>query len=107
MPITEQDRNGQLLLQLEGGLTIFQASELKDQLLQALSRTGNQIELDLSGVDELDTAGVQLLLALKQEAANQQKSVSYSHHSPTVLAAIDLLNLAATLGDPLLIPNAR
>ena len=107
MPIAEQTRDGHLLLQLEGGLTIFQAAELKDDLLHALGRANPHVEVDLAHVEEIDTAGVQLLLALKQEAASQQKSVSYSHHSPAVLAAIDLLNLAATLGDPLLIPNAR
>ncbi|SMC18135.1 anti-anti-sigma factor [Andreprevotia lacus DSM 23236] len=107
MPISEQTRDGHLLLQLEGGLTIFQAAELKDELLQALAHAEHRIELNLAAVEEIDSAGVQLLLALKHEAASQQKTVNYSHHSPPVLAAIDLLNLAATLGDPLLIPNAR
>ncbi|WP_035059366.1 STAS domain-containing protein [Andreprevotia chitinilytica] len=105
MPISEQTRDGHPLALLMGGFTIFEIAELKDALLHALHMAPDTLEIDLSGVEELDTSGVQVLLLLKQEAARLQKSVHYSRHSPAVLAVIDLLNLAGTLGDPVLMPN--
>ena len=42
-------------------LTIYNALEQKQQLLDALSAT-SRLELDLSQVAEIDTAGLQLLI---------------------------------------------
>lgn len=55
---------------LTGDVTIVTAAERKDELLAALAAADPAIglELDLADVDELDTSGVQLLLALRSEA---------------------------------------
>ena len=86
-------------------LTIFEAAEQKATLLSALSAAKDAIEINLSAVEEIDSAGIQILLFLKQEASRQQKNIAYSQHSPSVLNAIELLNLATQLGDPLLMPR--
>ncbi|WP_410499382.1 lipid asymmetry maintenance protein MlaB [Chitinibacter sp. S2-10] len=88
-------------------LTIFEAAEQKSILLAALGNAPDTLEVNLSAVDEIDSAGIQLLLFLKQEAQRQQKTVSYSQHSTATLNAIELLNLAGQLGDPLLIPKGE
>lgn len=86
-------------------MTIYHALEQKNLLLDALSSC-ELLELDLLQVNEMDTAGVQLLIMLKKEAQRTRKQVAIVAHSKSVHAVIDFCNLAAELGDPLLIPAA-
>ena len=87
-------------------LTIYHAQEHKERLLAALD-AGSGLELDLSQVGEIDTAGLQLLILAKQEAARKEKSMAIVAHSQAVRSVIDFCNLAAELGDPLVIPAAE
>ena len=93
-------------LSLCDDLTIYHALEQKATLLDALDHT-DDLELDLSPVAEIDTAGLQLLILLKKEAQRSGKRLSIVAHSQSVCAVIDFCNLAAELGDPLLIPAAE
>ncbi|HLO96096.1 MAG TPA: STAS domain-containing protein [Burkholderiaceae bacterium] len=91
-------------LHLQGELTIFRAAELKGEWLQALEDAQGRLELDLAGVTELDTAGLQLLMMLKREAAARGGVLRLQGHSPAVLEVFELLNVAAFFGDPLIMP---
>ncbi len=93
------------LLMADGAFTIFEAAELKTELLAALQVDNDPLEIDLSDVQEVDSSGMQLLVMLKQEAARRNKRLIYSHHSPALISVIELLQLGSYLGDPLLIPN--
>ena len=79
-------------LRLEGDLTIYRAAELKQALLEAVDRLGS-LEVDLSGVTELDTAGVQLLLLAKRAAGEKNKQFRLMGHSPAVVEVFELLRL--------------
>ena len=94
------------LLSLTEDLTIYHALEQKNALLAALAGT-DDLELDLMHVGEIDTAGLQLLILLKKEAQRAGKTISIVAHSQSVRAVIDFCNLAAELGDPLVIPAAE
>jgi anti-sigma B factor antagonist len=83
-------------------LTIYTALEVKPLLLEALTANGG-VELDLSQVAEIDTAGVQLLILLKREAQLANKICKIIAHSPAVHQTIDFCNLAAFFGDPMVI----
>ena len=89
------------VLRLEGELTIFRAMELKPMLLASPPVD----EIDLSGVTELDTAGVQLLMLAKKTALAQQRNVKLVAHSPAVLEVFELLNVAAYFGDHLVMDS--
>ena len=84
---------------LSGDLTIYTASDLKQQFSELLEAR-SEWEVDLSGVAEIDTAGLQLMLLLKRKPG---ANISFVHHSSAVLRVVDLANLAGTLGDPVLI----
>lgn len=84
---------------LSGELTIYTAAEVKQRFAELLLAR-NEIEADLSGVSEIDTAGLQLMLMLKRRPG---ADVRFVHHSSAVLRLVDLANLAGTLGDPVLI----
>ena len=91
---------------LSEDLTIYHALEQKKTLLDALGEA-DELELDLLQVGEIDTAGLQLLILLKKEAQRAGKRVSIVAHSQAVRSVIDFCNLAAELGDPLVIPAAE
>lgn len=60
--------NGELTeLCLEGALTIMEAAEVRDQLALCLVTAPGRVRVNLSKITELDTAGLQLLLALMGE----------------------------------------
>lgn len=87
---------------INGELTIYTALDLKATLLAGLA-TNEELELDLSGVEEIDAAGLQLLVMIKQQAAALGKTLRFTGHSPVVLDLLDLSGLAGFFGDPLLI----
>ena len=83
-------------------LTIYHAMEQRQQLIEALDRS-DALELDLSQVAEMDTAGLQLLMLAKREAGRRGKPLSIVAHSPVVRQTLDFCNLAAYFGDPVII----
>lgn len=89
-------------LAIEQDLTIYHAMEQKQQLIEALERA-EALELDLSQVAEMDTAGLQLLMLAKREAGRMNKQLSIVKHSQVVRQTIDFCNLAAFFGDPVII----
>jgi anti-anti-sigma factor len=92
-------------LSIDGELTIYRAAELRASLVTALA-DGGDLELNLSAVTEMDSAGVQLLMAAKKSARASQRDLRLVGHSPAVLEVFETLDLAAHFGDPLLIPAA-
>ena len=95
-------RHRQVRLAVEGAMTIYQAREDKQALLAALERA-DELEIDLSRVSEMDTAGMQLLALLKREAARRGQSVRHTAHSAASLEVLDRYNLGGYFGDPVLI----
>lgn len=95
-------------LAIEGELTIYRAAELRDVLLAALVAVaeGGDLELNLAAVTEMDSAGVQLLMATKKTMAATRRELRLVEHSPAVLEVFELLDLAGHFGDPLLMPAA-
>ena len=89
------------VLRIEGEFTIFRAAELKAVLLADPA----PLEINLSGVTEMDTAGVQLLMLAKQTALAHQRELRLVAHSPAVMDVFEMLNLAAYFGDPLLLTS--
>lgn len=95
-------RNGHRLALTED-MTIYHVAAHKEAIVAALA-AAERLELDLSAVPDIDTAGLQLLILLKREARAQAKTVVITGHSPAVREAIDFCNLAAQFGDPMVLP---
>lgn len=96
-------------LSLDGNLTIYEAPARKDALMAGLAALApsQTLELDLAGVAEIDTAGFQLLVLAKREAARQGKRLALVAHSAAVREVLDFFNMVGYFGDPLLIPAER
>lgn len=94
---------GNTALAIRGEFTIFTAAALKQALLDALAQGGPDIDIDLSDVSEIDSAGLQLMVMTKREAMRAGKNVRFVRHSDAVLDLIDLCDLSGFFGDPVLI----
>ncbi len=94
------------MLQITGELTIYRAAELKELLLQALAQSSGDLDIDLSGVTEMDVAGLQVLMMAKQAAQALQRDLHLLNHSPAVVEVFEVLNVAAFFGDPLVISES-
>jgi anti-anti-sigma factor len=77
---------------VDGELTIISAVE-QNQRLQALLTGDAAVEVDLSGVTEVDTSGLQVLLLAKREA--ERIGVPLVFHSPSdpLRSMLDLAGL--------------
>jgi anti-anti-sigma factor len=67
VPITFEQNGALGLIHLDGEVTILQAAELKQVLVQAL-KEGKDLRLHLEAVTEMDITALQLLLAADREA---------------------------------------
>lgn len=88
---------------IDGEMSIYTAAHFKEQLLDRFD-PGRVLELDLSDVQELDSAGLQILLMLKREAELAGSQLRLTKHSQAVFDVLELLNMQASFGDPVVIP---
>ncbi|UOD29833.1 STAS domain-containing protein [Massilia violaceinigra] len=84
------------VLRLEPELTIYSAAQVRQTLLDALVAR-DALTLDLADVCEVDSAGVQLLLAAMRHAGSQGVALQLAGHSDAVREAFALLGLDAQL----------
>lgn len=82
---------------IAGSLTIYEVREAHSALIDLLTADNavNTWHLDLSALEELDTAGAQLLLSVRKFL--QQAGISLVTHNPcaAVVELLDLLRLNA------------
>lgn len=79
-------------LQIQGALSIYDALSAKAQLLSALHDSA-ALDVDLSQLTDLDTAGLQLLLLLKREAQRQNCDLRFLGFSREVIKMLDMYYL--------------
>lgn len=81
----------------QGELSIYTAGENRDSFM-ALADGSDDIEIDLSGVEEIDTAGLQILLMIKQHTERRSIAVSVTAYSDAVQSALELTSLECLFG---------
>lgn len=86
----------------EGEITIYNAAAMKQKLVQVL-QDHKEVEIDLSKISEVDSAGMQLLILAKRIANNSGKSLRLLRHSEAVLEIFNLYNVAEYFGDPIVL----
>jgi anti-anti-sigma factor len=92
MNVIVEKTDGLSRLQIEGEMTVFHAAELKKDLLDNLAGC-SKLDIDLSQVSEMDTAGFQLLFLIKREAGISDKPMRITAHSPATLSALKLYGM--------------
>lgn len=82
-----QDKDGNLVMKIEGSLSAYDVGNLKDRLLTGLINHQGII-LDISGVTECDTLGIQLLLSARKTAEKLNKTFNVTGGSQAVQDAV-------------------
>ena len=90
------------VLAIEGEMTIYRATELKQALLAAIENR-RALVLALAGVTEFDSAGLQLLALAKRTANDMGRDFRLESQSEAVAQVLDLLDLAGHFGDQLVV----
>jgi anti-anti-sigma factor len=78
-------------------VSIVQAADNHERLLQALPALIDDPRLDMSQVTEFDSSGIQLLLALRANLSSQGKSLTLFQPSPVVREALAVFGLQDAL----------
>ena len=105
MTISIATSNGVSHARVSGEMTIYHAAEMKGELLTCFESCA-ELEIDLSEVSEIDTAGFQLLLLAKRAATSAGKPLRLVAHSPAILEVLELLDMTSYFGDPVVMPRA-
>jgi anti-anti-sigma factor len=100
MPSTIEVEKDVCRIRVEGDMTIYTALDLKQELVPCLAKA-EQLDLDLSQVNEMDTAGLQLLILLKRETAKRGTRLNITGHSNAATEVIDTFSMAGFFGDPI------
>ena len=90
MEITKTQQDGNAILKIEGSLSIYEAADLREELL---ANVIGDLTLDLSEVDVCDTAGVQILVAAGKSADRAGKSFTAVGYSAGVKEAFGQVGL--------------
>ena len=99
--MTGADMSDMTPLRIEGELTIYRAAELCDALKGALAGAPDRgaLEVDLSAVTEMDSAGVQLLIAAKRSSEDSGRALRVAGLGPAAVEVFDILQLATHFGE--------
>lgn len=92
MKIDSLQENGVCRLSFEGEMNIYRASEIKE-LISGYLGGECAIEADLSGVTEMDSSGLQLLLLMKNESRREGKGFAITAKSEPVSSVISLFRM--------------
>ncbi|WP_319557791.1 STAS domain-containing protein [Thiomicrorhabdus sp.] len=82
---------------LNDSLTIHNIQAQFDELKQQFAEADSNLLLDASAVENIDTSGFQMLLALKRHAGNSGKQVKWQGVGENFLQLSEKLNLQKPL----------
>lgn len=83
-------------------MSIYEAMGLRDMFSEALTKN-QEIEVNLANVAEIDCAGLQLMIALKNDALRLSKKITFTGHSTEVIDFLNLFNITNYFGDPVIL----
>jgi len=86
-------------IRIIGEMTVYTASQIKQPMVDAVAAAAANVQLDLSGVSEFDTAGVQLLLLVHREALARGRTLQFGAVSDIVREVLTLWGALGLLMD--------
>jgi anti-anti-sigma factor len=87
-----------MLIQLKGDLKIERVNQLAEKFKKVL-KPQLQLKLDLSNITDIDTAGLQLILAVEKELKESGGSLFITTASSKVEKMMNFYNLSLTGSD--------
>lgn len=92
-PTSSASGTDSAVVRIDGEMTIYRAAELHQTFSRALSDRKGVIHFDLTDVSEIDSAGVQLLIAAKKTAQAARREMRLAGCSQAVIEILDELDL--------------
>ena len=86
-------------LKVKGNCVIQDLLPLQKTMLELIESERSSVELDLSGVEAIDTAGVQLLAVCRNNALEKGKTFRINSESEAVREALIITGLESMLED--------
>jgi anti-anti-sigma factor len=87
-------------LSLGAEMTIVHAATHRETLVDAVAAAPGDLQLDLAGVGEFDSSGVQLLLSARRSLAERGHALQIVAASPAVHDALQLFGMGDLLTGP-------
>jgi len=82
---------------VKGSCLIQELQPLQKSLLELINSDRSSIQLDLSGVEAIDTAGIQLLAVCRKSALEKGKTFRITSESEAVREALKITGLESML----------
>ena len=86
-------------MKIKGNCVIQELQPLQKTMLETINSERSSVEIDLSEVEAIDTAGVQLLTVCRINALEKGKTIQITSVSETVKEALMLTGLESMLED--------
>lgn len=87
-----EEKNKKTILKLVGRISIYEAVNVKEQLMLSLKDT-EILEMETTEVTECDTSGIQLLCSAKKTADSEGKRIVYTMITWAIQEAMDKTGL--------------
>jgi anti-sigma B factor antagonist len=87
------------VLRLDADMTVVHAAAQREQILAAVQTATQGLELDLSAVDSIDSAGIQLVLAARHSLKRQGVALTLSQPQAAVNDALGVYGLHPLLAN--------
>jgi anti-anti-sigma factor len=97
----EDKKNFPTLILIQDEMTIYNVLEHKNKLYPYL-KNENGLQIDLSNVSEIDSAGMQLLIFLKYQSQIEKKEITFTEHSESVKEVINIFNFSSFFDIPVI-----
>jgi len=88
MTCKREEMDDRISLFIQGALSIYEVIAVREEIM-ACFKEDAVIQIDLSHVTECDTAGVQLLLAARKTADQQNRALAITGLSQAVTAILE------------------
>jgi anti-sigma B factor antagonist len=95
----EDKKDSPTLIFIQDEMTIYNVLEHKDKLYPYL-KNEHGLQVDLSNVSEIDSAGMQLLIFLKYQSDIEKKEITFIEHSESVMEVINIFNFSSFFDVP-------
>lgn len=92
MQTNVSSRDGKVVIGLQGRFDFNAHREFREAVDQAVKEAGGAIQVDLAGVDYLDSSALGMLLMLRDKAKGAGKEVALANARGSVKQVIDIAN---------------
>ncbi|MBC8257467.1 MAG: STAS domain-containing protein [SAR324 cluster bacterium] len=86
-------------IKVKGNCIIQELQPLQKTMLELIQSERSSIELDLSGIEAIDTAGIQLLAVCRNNALEKGMTFQITSKSEAVKEALEITGLESVLQD--------